>query len=95
MNKLLRWILTFRRFIKIANPIAVPYIVSTIGNAVDLKSQSSLYIRIVSANGSIKQIAYLLLDKSRELTSSNYGYEAEIESDNNYLIMHTLQKLLS
>jgi PAS domain S-box-containing protein len=55
---------------------------------------SSLYIPLVRAGTSIEQIADVVLEKSRQLTSSAHGYVAEIDPENGDLIAHTNTKMM-
>jgi PAS domain S-box-containing protein len=50
---------------------------------------SSLYIPLVASGTSIEQIAKAVLEKSRQLTSSTYGYVGEIDPKSGDLIAHT------
>ena len=53
---------------------------------------SSLYIPLVTAGTDIEKIAGIVLEKSRQLTSSTHGYVAEIDPATGDLIAHTNTK---
>jgi PAS domain S-box-containing protein len=55
---------------------------------------SSLYVPLMTAGISIKQITQMVLDKSRELTDSAHGYVGEIDLDTGDLIAHTNTKMI-
>ena len=55
---------------------------------------SSLYIPIATPSANIEQIADIVLEKSRHLTSSAHGYVAEIDPATGDLISHTLAKTM-
>ena len=55
---------------------------------------SSLYMPLVTTGTSIEQIANVVLEKSRELTSSPHGYVAEIDSATRDMIAHTNTKMM-
>jgi|GEM_PF-645782 len=55
---------------------------------------SSLYVPIVTAGANIEQIANIILEKSRQLTSSAHGFVAEVDPTTGDLIAHTLTKMM-
>ena len=55
---------------------------------------SSLYIPLVTTGTSIEQIANIVLEKSRQLTTSAHGYVAEIDPVIGDLIAHTNTKMM-
>ncbi len=55
---------------------------------------SSLYIPIVTAGANIEQIADIILEKSRQLTSSAHGYVAEIDPATGDLVARTLTGMM-
>ncbi|MCZ7383067.1 MAG: PAS domain S-box protein [Candidatus Methanoperedens sp.] len=55
---------------------------------------SSLYIPIVTAGANIEQIADIILEKSRQLTSSAHGFVAEIDPSTGDQIAHTLTRMM-
>jgi len=58
------------------------------------QSLSSLYIPLVTAGTNIEQIAITILEKSRLLTSSAYGYVAEIDPSAGDMIAHTFSRMM-
>jgi PAS domain S-box-containing protein len=63
-------------------------------NLVINQALSSLYIPLVVQSTSIEQIAAIVLEKCRQLTSSAHGYVAEIDPENGDLIAHTNTKMM-
>jgi PAS domain S-box-containing protein len=55
---------------------------------------SLLYIPLVTTGSSIEQIADMVLEKCKQLTSSVHGYVAEIDPVNGDLIAHTNTKMM-
>ncbi len=56
---------------------------------------SSLYIPLVTGGTSIEQIAHIVLEKCRQLTSSAHGFVAEIDPVTGDLILHTLSRMMT
>ncbi|MFH1154413.1 MAG: response regulator [Pseudomonadota bacterium] len=55
---------------------------------------SSLYIPLVTTDTSIEQIANVIVERSRQLTGSAYGYVAEIDPATGDLIVHTNTRMV-
>lgn len=55
---------------------------------------SSLYVPLVTGNDTIGRIADIILEKSKELTGSAFGYVAEIDRETGDMIGHTLSIMI-
>ena len=55
---------------------------------------SSIYIPLVTAGTDIERIANIILEKSRQLTSSAHGFVAEVDPSTGDQIAHTLTRIM-